>query len=203
MPEQPLFCTLVYQAIFCPAIRSNFRDLDQFVRTLCASAHQQLFLVAPYLSPAGLQSLRNPIATSASRGAWIRILTGDLDNAQGWNRQALSSLVAGDEGYVIRKRLRILTGSATLPGPHTREDSVIGQCRWLSWFREFFTKRDAKKLRARRISGCISRETIGVTFRVSRGPRIYCGLYGSGVRDAVAVGLAKVRIVEAEGVALI
>jgi phosphatidylserine/phosphatidylglycerophosphate/cardiolipin synthase-like enzyme len=33
----------------------------------------------------------------------------------GLNRQALAALVAGEEGYVIQKRLRILTGTALLP----------------------------------------------------------------------------------------
>jgi phosphatidylserine/phosphatidylglycerophosphate/cardiolipin synthase-like enzyme len=113
--ERPLFCTWSYRQSLPPAIRSKFRDLDHFVRTLCASAHQQLFLVAPYLSPAGLEALRSPIAASASRGAWIRLLTGDLDNAVGWNRKALTTLVGGDEGYVIRKRLRVLTGTSLLP----------------------------------------------------------------------------------------
>lgn len=113
--ERPLFCTWSYRQSLPPAIRSNFRDLDHFVRSLCASACEQLFLVAPYLSPAGLESLQNAIATSASRGAWIRLLTGDLDESSGWNRRALSVLVGGDEGHVIRKRLRVLTGTSLLP----------------------------------------------------------------------------------------
>ena len=128
--ERPLFCTWSYRQSLPPAIRSKFRDLDHFVRTLCGSAHQQLFLVAPYLSPAGLESLRKPIAASASRGAWIRLLTGDLDKTSGWNRRALTALVGGDEGYVIRKRLRVLRGTDLLPDLiHAKialSDSAVG-----------------------------------------------------------------------------
>ena len=72
-------------------------------------------MVAPYLSPTGLAGLRDSLAASAERGAWIRLLTGDLEDSQGCNRRSLSGLVEGERGSAIRKRLRVLTATERLP----------------------------------------------------------------------------------------
>jgi phosphatidylserine/phosphatidylglycerophosphate/cardiolipin synthase-like enzyme len=72
-------------------------------------------LVAPYASPAGMGGLKDALATSAQRGAWIRFVIGDLDDANGWNRRALEFLVEGQEGALIRERLRVLTPGPVIP----------------------------------------------------------------------------------------
>lgn len=110
-----LYCTWTYRQSLPPGLRSQLRDLDHFVRLLCSSAATQLFLVAPYLSSAGLDALRAPIATSAQRGAWIRLVTGNLDHRNRANRRALATLVEGSEGAIIRRQLRILTATDKLP----------------------------------------------------------------------------------------
>jgi phosphatidylserine/phosphatidylglycerophosphate/cardiolipin synthase-like enzyme len=113
--NNPIYCTWSYRETLPPATRDQFRDLDQFVRHLCSSATEQLFLVAPYLSVAGLESLRSSIAACAQKGAWIRFLTNNLEHNNGANRQALKALLEGDEGALIRNKLRILTATDKLP----------------------------------------------------------------------------------------
>jgi phosphatidylserine/phosphatidylglycerophosphate/cardiolipin synthase-like enzyme len=113
--NNPVYCTWVYRESLPPATRDQFRDLDHFVRQLCASATKQLFLVAPYLSCAGLELLRPAIATSAQNGAWIRLLTSHLNQNSGANRRALNTLLNGNEGALIRNKLRILVATDKLP----------------------------------------------------------------------------------------
>ncbi len=110
-----LFCTWAHRQTLPPGLRTQLGDLDHFVRLLCSSATANLFLVAPYLSSAGLEALRAPIATSAQRGAWIRLVTGNLDDRNGANRRAVQTLVEGPEGALIRTRLRVLTATDKLP----------------------------------------------------------------------------------------
>src|ERR1044071_568415 len=110
-----IYCTWSYRSKLPPSTRSQFQDLDHFLRTLCSSARSQLFLVAPYLSPTGLKTLRNSIANSVQNGAWVRLITGDLTDEAGFNRRAIKALVSGEEGAIIRPRLRILAGSASMP----------------------------------------------------------------------------------------
>lgn len=110
-----IYCTWSYREALPPATRDQFRDLDQFLRQLCSSATVQLFMVAPYLSIAGIEALRSSIAVSAQKGAWIRLLTSNLEENNGANQRALNALVEGDEGALIRNRLRILTATAKLP----------------------------------------------------------------------------------------
>jgi phosphatidylserine/phosphatidylglycerophosphate/cardiolipin synthase-like enzyme len=62
-----------------------------------------------------MAALRGAIAVSARQGAWIRLVTGDLANPEGMNRQALGVLVNGVEGGLIRQRIRVLTASAKFP----------------------------------------------------------------------------------------
>jgi phosphatidylserine/phosphatidylglycerophosphate/cardiolipin synthase-like enzyme len=113
--KSALFCTWTHRQSLPAALRSQLHDLDHFVRLLCSSATTNLFLVAPYLSSAGLEGLRAPIATSAQRGAWIRLVTGNLDHQNGANRRAVKTLVEGNEGALIHRRLRILTATEKLP----------------------------------------------------------------------------------------
>jgi phosphatidylserine/phosphatidylglycerophosphate/cardiolipin synthase-like enzyme len=113
--ENHLYCTWSYRKSLPAGTRSQFRDLDHFVRTLCSSAREQVVMVAPYLSPTGLAGLRDSLAASAERGAWIRLLTGDLGDPRGRNRRSLSALVEGERGSVVRTRLRVLTATERLP----------------------------------------------------------------------------------------
>jgi len=113
--EDRLYCTWSYRKSLPPGTRSRFRDLDHFVRSLCSSASEQIIMVAPYLSPAGLGWLRDALAVSAQRGAWIRLLTGDLEDPNCRNRRSLLALVEGERGAAIQKRLRILTATERLP----------------------------------------------------------------------------------------
>ncbi len=110
-----LYCTWAYRKSLPPSLRSNLRELDHFVRTLCSSATSELILVAPYLSSAGLEALRGPIARSVQRGAWVRLVTDGLDQRNGANQRALRTLIAGEDGAIIKRRLRILTATEKLP----------------------------------------------------------------------------------------
>jgi phosphatidylserine/phosphatidylglycerophosphate/cardiolipin synthase-like enzyme len=111
----PVYCTWSYRNLLPPTLRTRFRNLDHFVRELIASAKFRLVIVVPYLSPAGVSSLRSAMAVAVQNGAWIRILTGELNDTEGWNRRALRDLVEGVEGALIRNRIRILTGTQALP----------------------------------------------------------------------------------------
>jgi phosphatidylserine/phosphatidylglycerophosphate/cardiolipin synthase-like enzyme len=51
------------------------------------------------------------MAVSAERGAWIRLVT-DFGEAADGNREMLGVLVRGEEGSIVRERLRVLTGGA-------------------------------------------------------------------------------------------
>lgn len=115
MPPDTLYCTWSYRKSLPPALRGTFLELDHFVRTLCSSAKSELILVAPYLSSAGLESLRAPIARSAQQGAWVRLVTDDLDRRNGPNQKALRTLLSGDDGAIIKTRLRVLTATEKLP----------------------------------------------------------------------------------------
>ncbi len=111
----PIYCTWSYRNLLPPTLRNQFRNLDHFIRELIVSARFRLLIVVPYLSPAGVNSLRSAMAVAAQNGVWIRVLTGDLNDAEGWNRRALREMVSGEEGILIRKRIRILTGTQALP----------------------------------------------------------------------------------------
>ena len=113
--EATIYCTWSHRSLLPPETRSRFRDLDQFVRILCSSATEQVIIVAPYLSPSGMKSLRASLATSAQRGAWIRLLTTDLKDRHGWNNKAIAALVQDEDGALIRSRLRILAPTKNLP----------------------------------------------------------------------------------------
>ena len=48
---------------------------------------------------------------SADRGAWIKIVTGNIGRESDQNKLAIRKLVEGEKGKVIRSRLRILIGN--------------------------------------------------------------------------------------------
>lgn len=109
-----LYCTWAHRTGLPSDLRARFRDLDEFVRALAASAKSRLLVVSPYLSPGGMASLRSAIAVSAQRGAWIRLVTSDLDNSHSANRRSVSVLLDGSDGVLIRPRLRLLAVSESL-----------------------------------------------------------------------------------------
>lgn len=113
--DDTLYCTWSYRKSLPPALRGALLELDHFVRALCSAATSELILVAPYLSSAGLESLRAPIARSAQQGAWIRLVTSDLDRRNSPNAKALRALVLGEDGEIIKRRLRVLTATDKLP----------------------------------------------------------------------------------------
>jgi phosphatidylserine/phosphatidylglycerophosphate/cardiolipin synthase-like enzyme len=109
-----LYCTWTHRSYFSTSLRTEFGDLDHFVAELLSTARERLLLVAPYLSTAGMKRLRGPLAAAAGTGAWIRLVTGDLDDSMTRNFQAINALVADSDGALIRSRLRVLcaaTGS--------------------------------------------------------------------------------------------
>jgi phosphatidylserine/phosphatidylglycerophosphate/cardiolipin synthase-like enzyme len=111
-----LYCTWAHRSGLPSNLRARFRDLDEFLRTLASSAHQRLVLVAPYLSEGGMIGLRSAIAVSAQRGAWVLLITSDLDECEALNRHAVSSLLEGSDGVLIRNRLRVLKVAKGLSG---------------------------------------------------------------------------------------
>lgn len=115
MTEQ-LYCTWAHRSELPSNLRARFRDLDEYLRTLAFSAHQRLVLVAPYLSEGGLIGLRSAIAVSAQRGAWVLLVTSGLDENEALNRRAVSSLLEGNDGVLIRNRLRVLKAAESLSG---------------------------------------------------------------------------------------
>lgn len=96
-------------------MRGRFRDLDQSLRKLMSETSERLLMVSPYLGPAGMVTLRDPIAVACSRGAWVRLVTGEIRNKQGMNHQAILTLLEGPSGSIIRTRLRVLEGTEDLP----------------------------------------------------------------------------------------
>jgi phosphatidylserine/phosphatidylglycerophosphate/cardiolipin synthase-like enzyme len=72
-------------------------------------------ILAPYLSPSGLQALKGAIGVAAKNGAWIRLVAGDLEADDKRNLRALRELTSGSDGQAIAARLRVLGASAELP----------------------------------------------------------------------------------------
>jgi phosphatidylserine/phosphatidylglycerophosphate/cardiolipin synthase-like enzyme len=108
-------CTWTHREILPSVIKSKFQDLDDLIRRLISTSKSQLFIVSPYLSPAGIKSLKNGISLAAKNGSWIRLLTSDLDSEDTLNFKAVKALIDGEEGEIIRGRLRVLTGSKIMP----------------------------------------------------------------------------------------
>lgn len=110
-----VFCTWSHRSTLPPSLRERLGDLDQLLRDLALSARSSVLLVAPYLSPAGMRSLKNSLGVAAQNGASIRLVTGDLDADGQRNRRAIHELISGDAGAIIARRLRVLTATETLP----------------------------------------------------------------------------------------
>lgn len=110
-----LYCTWSHRSSLSTPLKDQFSDLDYFLTELIASAKSRLVMMAPYLSPTGMSRLQGAIALAAQRGAWIRLVTTDINDANSWNRRAIATLIEGSEGAFIRRRIRILGGSDEFP----------------------------------------------------------------------------------------
>ena len=110
-----IYCTWAHRALLPPPLHDRFGDLDQFVRDVISSATSSLLILAPYLSSSGLQALKGAIGVAAKNGAWIRLVSGDLDADDERNLKALRQLTAGSDGRAIAARLRVLAASSELP----------------------------------------------------------------------------------------
>jgi phosphatidylserine/phosphatidylglycerophosphate/cardiolipin synthase-like enzyme len=113
--EKPIYCTWTHRSSLPSSIKSKFQDLDEFIRSLIETAKTQLIIVSPYLSPAGISTLKNAIAIAANKGVWIRLLTFDLGSKDSLNFKAIKTLLSGDDGKIIAKRFRVLIGSNSGP----------------------------------------------------------------------------------------
>jgi phosphatidylserine/phosphatidylglycerophosphate/cardiolipin synthase-like enzyme len=111
----PIYCTWSHRELLPPGLQGRFRDLDQFLRDLVVSAEASVLLVAPYLSSLGMQALRGSLAAAAQRGVWIRLVTDASATSRKRNSEAINTLVADNEGRLVRPRLRVLSASSRLP----------------------------------------------------------------------------------------
>ena len=103
-----LYCTWTHRSSLSASLRNEFGNLDYFITELVSKARERLLLVAPYLSTPGMNRLRGPMAAAAEAGTLIRLVTGDLQDSSSWNYKAVTALVTGAEGQIIRPRLRVL-----------------------------------------------------------------------------------------------
>lgn len=115
LTQKPLCCTWTHRGLLPPSLKDQFGDLDQLIRETIISAKSRLLVVAPYVSAAGMNLLRESLAVAVANGAWIRVLTGDLDANGALNRKALETLFRGDGGARLRERVRVLVCSDRLP----------------------------------------------------------------------------------------
>jgi phosphatidylserine/phosphatidylglycerophosphate/cardiolipin synthase-like enzyme len=115
MSDDHVFCTWSYRKILPPGLNDRFRDLDHLIREIATNANYRLVIVAPYLSPLGMATLRDAIAVAAKRGAWIRLVTADLTDENSLNHKAIYELCRGSEGRLIQNHLRILSPTVALP----------------------------------------------------------------------------------------
>ena len=113
--NKPLCCTWSHRGVLPPGLKDKFGDLDQFMRDVVGSANSRLLIVAPYISPGGLNLLRDSMLLAIRNGAWIRILTGDLESNNRLNRRAFEALFRGEQGQLLRDRSRILICTERLP----------------------------------------------------------------------------------------
>lgn len=105
---QQIYCTWSQRAQLPPDLRSRFRDLDEFLRSLITSARSKLLLVSPYLSTGGIVGLRRSIAVAAQNQVWIKLVTSVAADERSGTQAAIRLLLDGPEGQLIRPRLRIL-----------------------------------------------------------------------------------------------
>lgn len=109
-----VYCTWVHRRVLPEGLSRKFKDLDYLIRKLLSSSQDSALIIAPYLTPNGIDLIKDSIFISASRGSWIRIVTSDLENRGSFNRLAIQRLIDGDNGEIIRSRLRILRGAKDL-----------------------------------------------------------------------------------------
>ena len=109
-----IYCTWGHRKILPKELFRKFKDLDHFLKQLLASANESILIIAPYLSVEGIKLIKDSIFMSAERGTWVRIVTSYVENESDQNKKALIELGQGAQGRIIRSRLRVLTGSASL-----------------------------------------------------------------------------------------
>lgn len=109
-----IYCTWGHRKVLPKELCRKFKDLDHFLKQLLSSANKSILVIAPYLTVEGIRLIKETIFMSARRGAWIKIVTGDITNEMGQNKLALKELAGGEAGAVIKSRLRILSGSERL-----------------------------------------------------------------------------------------
>jgi phosphatidylserine/phosphatidylglycerophosphate/cardiolipin synthase-like enzyme len=111
--DRLLYCTWSYRSLLPPLLRGRFHDLDHLVRDLLASAESSLIIVAPYLSEPGMLAVRGPLIQSIQRGAWVRIVSQEVEIPGSENSRALRALFSGPGGNHARSRTRILQASGS------------------------------------------------------------------------------------------
>ncbi|MCB9719739.1 MAG: phospholipase D family protein [Candidatus Omnitrophica bacterium] len=112
--ESYVYCTWEHRKVLPIELNRNFRDLDHFIKQLLSSARSEIVLIIPYLTCDGIQIIKDSIYMSIQNGAWLKVITSDLDGEIRQNKKALRSLVSGEQGRRIRNRLRVLTGRRDL-----------------------------------------------------------------------------------------
>ncbi len=109
-----LYCTWVHRRVLPESIGRKFGDLDHFVKQLLANAQDSILIIAPYLTPDGIDLVKDSIFMSVRGGAWVRIVIGDIEDKTNYNKHAIQKLIRGDRGCVIKEKLRVLRGSKDL-----------------------------------------------------------------------------------------
>ena len=93
-----------------PALfRDRMHDLDTYIREVISSATEDLLIITPYLSPAGIESLKKSLFIAADKGVWIRLLTSNLDSDMAMNSDAVNDLLSDPGASSLRSRFRILS----------------------------------------------------------------------------------------------
>lgn len=114
LKQSYVFCTWAHRQELPKGLNRKFKDLDYFIKQLLSSARESIVIIAPYITPQGIKLIKESMFIAADRGAWIRIVIGDKKDESNWNKQALKELVKGQQGKIIRSRLRILHGAKGL-----------------------------------------------------------------------------------------
>jgi len=109
-----VYCTWTQRANFPDHLRRKFGDLDEYIRRLLGSSKTSLTLVAPFLSRRWMDAYRGSLELSATRGAFIRLLSRDLNDTSGVNGSAVRTLIKNGNSVVLRNRIRFLEANADL-----------------------------------------------------------------------------------------
>jgi phosphatidylserine/phosphatidylglycerophosphate/cardiolipin synthase-like enzyme len=113
--KKSLCCTWSHRANLPASIKEKFGELDQVVKEVISAAKSRLLIVAPYISAGGLKLIREPLITAINNGAWVRVVTADLDANNHLNRKGFEALFQGDLGRKIRDRTRVLLCTDKMP----------------------------------------------------------------------------------------